>query len=849
MATRTNRNAILATAILLASFAFMSCGGNGDKLTPQPDAPSSNGIVTVPSAMGPAPLVTQPDIAAARQELANMSVPVGIERDDWLALGEALIASLEERADRSVSKLPDEERNMIDDLTWVDKGGGDFDLTWTLKNAGDYDSNGEVNVADLTPIGMHLGKNEGSSDWDSAQAADGDGNGEVNIADVSPIGSNFQSQVLGYNVYSSQFETGPWLLKGSLEIGDASSGFPRMFTYPYGAQDAFVTVSPFDASGVDNVQLSGGTAAKYIPGETITPGPSAMAGPDTAAMLEGEPGTPLEGVTVDFPAGARVESTSISIGYSDGQVLPVVGEWSGVVLDISGPSDLLFEEPVHITVPFSGAADEYPVPYYIHEDGGLEDCLITDIDRTAGSMTFMTMHASLYTWIIAKVNDLDKDYSVPGFTPGDYGFQIVNWGSSYNPGGECMGMAGFSQWYFRNFRSEGDLFPRFMYLLGTGADSYPVTGQDAIATRAHNSLIRFWMRYLPSVDFDSTPAEEWVLIRHAILNNAAPTLLYLTDVNGGAAHAVLAYGWVGNNLLVYDVNRPNQIINVAYADNEFSGYGSSYVNFRNTGMGSMMREDFTLILADAEGQFSGTADVEITGLNYDSGDTVTKRTITLTGNLESSQVLADRLSINTGFSIVDAEVDPISQTFEAEVPIRPGDNFLKFISKGVVSGSNVVNIPNNYSSTRGLYLAGDFEPEKLRITLTWDEDNSFGMWVQDPTGDWVNGTWPRAGGAGDVPMTADGGYIDGPFHSGGPLHFIIPDSGTLRSGDYRFRVANRSPDDQFEVTAANWQVSVSFNDGPPQIFTGRLEEGSWYKYWNIDSEHPSMTEWFTVTNN
>jgi len=71
------------------------------------------------------------------------------------------------------------------------------------KVPGDYDQNGEVNIADLTPLANHLGETGG---WDLTtiqSVLDGDGNGEINLADITPIGMHF-GQSFTWNIYYGQ---------------------------------------------------------------------------------------------------------------------------------------------------------------------------------------------------------------------------------------------------------------------------------------------------------------------------------------------------------------------------------------------------------------------------------------------------------------------------------------------------------------------------------------------------------------------------------------------------------------------------------------------------------------------
>lgn len=83
-------------------------------------------------------------------------------------------------------------------------------LEWYYRNRGDYDQNGEVNVADITPLGVKLGATSTTPgepfditvvEWQ----VDGDENGNINISDITPLGANIGNTVIGgYNVYASE---------------------------------------------------------------------------------------------------------------------------------------------------------------------------------------------------------------------------------------------------------------------------------------------------------------------------------------------------------------------------------------------------------------------------------------------------------------------------------------------------------------------------------------------------------------------------------------------------------------------------------------------------------------------
>ncbi len=76
-------------------------------------------------------------------------------------------------------------------------------LSWYYSNKGDYDQNGEVNIADLTPLGVNLNTSGPFPEAGALSMVDGDGNGEINLSDITPIGVNFGQRVDGYTLYAS----------------------------------------------------------------------------------------------------------------------------------------------------------------------------------------------------------------------------------------------------------------------------------------------------------------------------------------------------------------------------------------------------------------------------------------------------------------------------------------------------------------------------------------------------------------------------------------------------------------------------------------------------------------------
>jgi len=143
---------------------------------------------------------TQPaaDLSAVLAELDAAPVPPGVDP----AVSGQLKAELKKvllarSAAKTAAAVPST------DLSAAAVTYSSGNLVWYYFQQGDYDQNGEVNVADLTPLGANFGT-AGPFSWqDAISCVDGDNNGELNIADVTPIGMNFGNRMEGYHIYQS----------------------------------------------------------------------------------------------------------------------------------------------------------------------------------------------------------------------------------------------------------------------------------------------------------------------------------------------------------------------------------------------------------------------------------------------------------------------------------------------------------------------------------------------------------------------------------------------------------------------------------------------------------------------
>jgi len=517
----------------------------------------------------------------------------------------------------------------------------------------------------------------------------------------------------------------------------------------------------------------------------------------------------LAGVTVEVPAGAVTGDTEFTVSQGSASLVPNSGTFPGQVISIHTDGQTSFEEPLRITVPFPDNGTEIPVPYYIDDNGHLEACQIVSIDHTAGTMTFETFHASLFTWLYSLIAG-PQPGGHTSYVPGVDGFQIVNTGSTYNPGGECFGMCAFEQWLFKNHG--GALYSKYMQDIPLPS-SGTIKGQRIVATRAHTSVSRLWSTYWPRVaaELNMTAAERYTVIVNTLDNTAIPAMLYLSEGATSGTHAILAYDHNDSDtLFINDPNHPAQSLTIARDSFTYGGYAKITM----IGDGTYQKEPFTNIYDDAESGFHGNGAAQVTVTSHTDGQHVTERMQVVSGTIESGQVLVDRLVIVlNGTTRFEQPVD-LDGSFSIPVELATGENTLRFLTKGHDAGSNEIEALN--TQLDAFKLIYDSPNSVILATLTWNTNHTdIDLYAIDPVGDYS--CYYHM-------LTMDGGELDFDCITGfGPEHWTLTGTDTVRWGeDYTFRVHyyyDHTNDCPGPAVPTRWTVTILLYEGTQDAVT------------------------------
>jgi len=343
-------------------------------------------------------------------------------------------------APRRASTPPDSALSQAE-LSWE---SGTGILSWRYYNQGDCDQNGEVNVADLTPLGLYFHQTcSYPADENIAKAcADCDQNGELNIADLTPIGNNLGKDMLnGWNIYStsdsSQYPASPTAGNGTAVF----IGYKLLVDHDpstVAASDrllyTFVVSAPVggDVYWIRPVDLSyaEGIASNYAPGGT----PGNQDPQITDVICTANPvssgGTVLITVTATDPDGDPLTffctpAADVSAGAEDARpgarsflfILPSVSVDESRIFDVAvsdgrGGSDTEVCE-VYIAAPQPGNSPPVisgitiPNPIASGTDA-LLSCTATDIDGD-----FLS-----YTWALGGSGDRGYVEGNGGSLPG-----------------------------------------------------------------------------------------------------------------------------------------------------------------------------------------------------------------------------------------------------------------------------------------------------------------------------------------------------------------------------------------------------------------------------------------------
>lgn len=507
-----------------------------------------------------------------------------------------------------------------------------------------------------------------------------------------------------------------------------------------------------------------------------------------------------DAVDVSAPAGASVDTQEVTVStVSPPAGLPSALMPIGAAVDVAVSKPHLLNAPLLLTVRYDPRAvthaDDLSVVHYNSAAQRYEPVTVLAHDRASHAITFEARTFSPFVVVDFAAAELPTSYTVPGFDPSENGWSIPNFGSYHSPGGNCLGMSGYSTWYFGS--RSGPLATKF-----SPAGS-PSTAQ-LVAARAHLAQSQYWARqsddYLRRLGNGATAR----LMRMSLALFGQPTILLL-GTDGTPRHASVLFGYDANGFKFYDVNVPGQTQTVRFDGTNWGTY-SRYNTFSYVALPSLGRtEDFEQLTAQAEGGFASSSLITVTAPTPGQG--VDSHSVTLTGTLSGE--LNGASSMVAYVKGVPQRVAAGTGAFESTLPVSAGDNTIVLFA-----GPNISQQSNWYPNAATMILSvnGTAPPTTLLTTLTWDQDASdVDLYVIEPP--------PRGEAAWYANMVTDHRMaLDFDNTVGfGPEHVTLTTTGaqpgTVLDGLYKVRVHYYG--DHGAGSTVSGTVSILINEGQP----------------------------------
>ena len=325
-----------------------------------------------------------------------------------------------------------------------------------------------------------------------------------------------------------------------------------------------------------------------IPTGAISVGPSVVAasqmvGASGGTITISKPGSPLDGMVIDIPAGSHDGDGQYNVSTSPVQnhtfgehfnpITPLIAIENG-----GGYSNELISVRIPVEVP----ADHFAMAFYYDEETGtLEGIPFTSMDDK--SVTIVTRHFSkLLVSIIRNtvLDDLLKEGIDSGFRPGGDDWQFTNRGSFIEPGGHCAGQSISAMWYYCE---KPDGTDPFLWDLYDNNGSKPATpdfwNDDSYGYRFASTIQKDidWSNFGVQFQMEMVGQDDeshFKAFAYAMMLTGEPQLVGITS-NAGGGHAMIAYRVDSKGIAIADPNYPGATDRrIEYSGGKFTPYNS-----------------------------------------------------------------------------------------------------------------------------------------------------------------------------------------------------------------------------------------------------------------------------------
>ena len=331
--------------------------------------------------------------------------------------------------------------------------------------------------------------------------------------------------------------------------------------------------------GVSNPGTPGGAGIPWASGSSI-PVTSQSIGAAGGVLSVSNPGGPLDGMTVNVPAGAMPGPTQFDIEYTPitGPIAPNVDPLTPLITVDNGGT--FADDIMTVTIPVTLPAGHFAMGFFVDENGKLEGMPL--VAETPTSITVATAHFSIF--FIAKIAESLLTGTIDtGFRPMTDDWQFPNMGSYIAPHGHCAGQSLTAMWYYieRTLNGTSTLWNRFDN--NGDAPATPDLWQDDSLGYRLASVVQEdidWENWVRKAFKELGAADDplnWNAFLYAMLVTGEPQYVAIYNNTVGGGHAMIVYKADANTgtLYIADPNYPgNSSRKILYANGAFSPYNS-----------------------------------------------------------------------------------------------------------------------------------------------------------------------------------------------------------------------------------------------------------------------------------
>jgi hypothetical protein len=325
----------------------------------------------------------------------------------------------------------------------------------------------------------------------------------------------------------------------------APSSAPSPTTIPAIEQTAMEPVQ--GETPAEPIQIQAGQAERLASGS---------AGPQGGSVSVSAPGTPLDGFTIQAPAGAYTKEVGIEVSAA-----PILSHNLDPGLQVLTPliqveaGDVWAEDFMQLRLPLQLDPGQFAMLFiYDPEYGRLDALPLAAEDET--HLIALTTHFSFMLGIAVDKAELDGLNLKTGFVQGRDNWQFTNFGSYISPDGHCSGQSVTAMDYFL-FRRSGQLYGKY----DPYNNAHPATLNLQLDDRAGYRLAsvvqekmdwgswqrRYWTN-VQSMD----PELSYYAFALALRASGEPQYVAVHGASGG--HALILYEKYGDRFYVSDPN-------------------------------------------------------------------------------------------------------------------------------------------------------------------------------------------------------------------------------------------------------------------------------------------------------